>query len=195
MVNESPTSIPLSGKKRLSHRRKQIYLQIIAGIIILSCGIVIGSGATLLRLKDRVIIRGPRPPLPDIVEDIQSRYDLTQEQVEKVEDILGRSRETMRTIFEQSREKAEAEFQKVSLEMKEILSPEQYKSWENDFKSRRRGPGRFGPDGPGPGPGRPGPGRFGPGRPGPGGFDPERPDRRRYEPMRPKPSEPNSAPE
>jgi len=196
MVNESAASIPPSGKKRLSHRRKQIYLQIIAGIIILSCGIVIGSGATLLRLKDRVIIRGPRPPLPDIVEDIQSRYDLTHEQVEKVEDILGRSRETMRTIFDESREKAEAEFQRVSLEMKEVLSPEQYEHWENDFKSRRRGPGRFGPGGPGPGrPGGPGPGRFGSGRPGPGRFDPERPDRRRYEPTRPEPLEPNSAPE
>jgi hypothetical protein len=196
MVNESTASIAPSGKKRLSHRRKQIYLQIIAGIIILSCGIVIGSGATLLRLKDRVIIRGPRPPLPDIVEDIQSRYDLTHEQVEKVEDILGRSRETMRTIFDESREKAEAEFQRVSLEMKEVLSPEQYEHWENDFKSRRRGPGRFGPGGPGPGrPGGPGPGRFGPGRPGPGRFDPERPDRRRYEPTSPEPLEPNSAPE
>lgn len=196
MVNESTASIAPSGKKRLSHRRKQIYLQIIAGIIILSCGIVIGSGATLLRLKDRVIIRGPRPPLPDIVEDIQSRYDLTHEQVEKVEDILGRSRETMRTIFDESREKAEAEFQRVSLEMKEVLSPEQYEHWENDFKSRRRGPGRFGPGGPGPGrPGGPGPGRFGSGRPGPGRFDPERPDRRRYEPTRPEPLEPNSAPE
>jgi len=194
MVNESTASIPPSGKKRLSHRRKQIYLQIIAGIIILSCGIVIGSGATLLRLKDKVIIRGPRPPLPDIVEDIQSRYDLTHEQVQKVEDILGKSRETMRTIFEQSREKTEAEFQRVSLEMKEVLSPEQYEQWENDFKSRRRGPGKFGPGGPRPGLGRPGPGRFGPGRPGPGRFDPERPDRNRYGPMRQKPPEPNSAP-
>ena len=193
MVNESATSIPPSGKKRLSHRHKQIYLQIIVGIVILSCGIVIGSGATLLRLKDRVIIPGPRPPLPDIVEDIQSRYDLTQEQVEKVEDILGKGREKMHTLFEESRQKIEAEFQKISVEMKEVLSPEQYEHWENDFKSRRRGPGRFGPGGPGPG-------RFGPGRPGPGRFDPqrpgsERPDRRRYEPMRPEPPEPNSAPE
>jgi hypothetical protein len=180
MVNESTTSIPPSGKKRLLNRSKQIYLQIIVGIVILSCGIVIGSGATLLRLKDKMIMRGPRPPLPAIIEDIQNRYDLTQEQVEKVEDVLGRSRETMHTMFEQFREKTEAEFQKISAEMKEILSPEQYERWENDFKSRRRGPGRFGPGRPGPGPGR-----FGPGGP----------DNRRYEPMRPEPPEPNSLPE
>ena len=178
MVNESTTSIPPSGKKRMLHRKKQIYLQIVVGIIILSCGIVIGSGMTLLRLKDRMIMRGPRPPLPDIVYDIQSRYNLTPEQVEKVEEILGKGRETMRTLFEESREKIEAEFQKISLEMKEILSPEQYEQWENDFRSRRRGPGRFGPGGPRPG-------RFGRGKPEGG----------RFRPPRPEPPEPNSDPE
>jgi len=158
MVNEPTTSIPPSGKKHLSHRRKQIYLQIVVGIIILFCGIVIGSGATLLRLKDRMIIRGPRPPLPAIVDDIQSRYNLSQEQVEKVEDILGKRREIMHTLFEEFRQKTEAEFQQISKEMKEILSPEQYERWESDFKSRRRrerGLWRQGP-------GMPGPGRFGP---------------------------------
>ncbi len=181
MVNESSNSTPPSDKKRLLHRSKHIYLQIVVGIIILSCGIVIGSGATLLRLKDRITPPRPRPPLPAIVEDIQSRYDLTPEQTEKVEEILGKGRETMRTLFEESRQKIEAEFQKISLEMKEILSPEQYEQWENDFKSRRRGPGRFGPPG---GP-RSGPRRFGPGGP----------ERGRFRQIRPEPPEPNYAPE
>ena len=176
MVNESTTSVPPSDKKHLSHRRKQIYLQIIVGAVILFCGIVIGSGATLLHLMDRMIMRGPRPPLPAIVEDIQSRYNLTEEQTETVEDIFGRRRETMRNLFEEFRQKTETEFQKISLEMKEVLSPEQYEQWENDFKSRRRGPGGFGLGGPGPG-------RFGPGRAG----------RRRFRPRSPEPPEPNSS--
>lgn len=189
MVNESSNSIPTSGKKRLLHRSKQIYLQIVVGIIILACGIVIGSGATFLQLKDRMMIPGPRPPLPDIVVDMQSRYDLTPEQTEKVEEILGKGRETMRTLFEESRQKIEAEFKKISLEMKEILSPEQYEQWEHDFKSRRRGPGRFGPGGP-----RPGPGEFGPGRPGPGRRGRGRPERGGFRPPRPESPEPNSVP-
>jgi hypothetical protein len=188
MVNESSNSIPPSGKKHLSYRRKQMYLQMIVGAIILFCGIVIGSGTTLLQLKDRMIIPGPRPPLPDIVEDIQSRYDLTKEQTEKVEDILGKSREKMRTLFEESRQKIEAEFQKISLEMKEVLSPEQYEQWENDFKSRRRGPGRFGP-------GRPGPRRPGRGIPGSERYGQRRPEGGRFRPPRPEEPEPNSSPE
>ena len=189
MVNESTTSIPPSGKKHLSYRRKQMYLQMIVGAIILSCGIVIGSGMTLLRLKDRMMMRGPRPPLMAIVEDIQTRYDLTPEQVEKVEEILGRRRETMHNQFEELRTKMEAEFQGLSAEMKEVLTAEQYERWENDFQSRRRGPGKFGPGGPRPGrrgPGRPGSGRLG-GR--------GRPESERFRPTRPEPPEPNSAPE
>jgi hypothetical protein len=188
MVNESTTSIPPSGKKRLSVPKKQIYLQMIVGAIILFCGIVIGSGATLLHLKDKMIMRGPRPPLPAIVEDIQSRYNLTEEQVIKVEEILGKGRETMRSLFEESRKKIEAEFQKISTEMKEILSPEQYEQWENDFRSRRRGPGKFGPGGPRPG-------GFGPGGPGPGRFGRGRSEGERFRPPILEPPEPNSAPE
>jgi hypothetical protein len=181
MVNESATSIPPLGKKHLSHHRRQIYLQMVVGAIILLCGIVIGSGATFLHLKDRMIMRRPRPQLPDVVEDIQSRYNLTDEQAEKVEDIFKKSRETMRTIFEESRKKTEAEFQKISVEMKGILTLQQYERWENDFKSRRRGPGGFGPGGPGRG------------GPGPGGFGPGRRDRRRFGPDRPEQSEPNAS--
>jgi hypothetical protein len=184
MVNEPSTSNPPSGKKRVSHRRKQIYLQIIVGIIILSCGIVIGSGATLLHLKDRMIMRGPRPPLNSIVEDIRARYDLTEEQSAQAEDILRKRQETMHTLFGEFREKIEAEFQELSMEMKEILSPEQYERWEHDFKTRR-GPG---PWGPGPGrPGQRGPGRRGSGRGGTG--------RRGPGPRRPGFPEPNSKPE
>jgi len=181
MVNESSTSIPPSGKKHFSHHRRQIYLQMIVGAVILFCGIVIGSGATLLHLKDRMIMRRPRPPVTDIVEDIQSRYNLTDEQAEKVEDIFKRSRETMHALSEEFRKKIDAEFQKISIEMKEILSPEQYERWENDFKSRRGGPGGFGPGGPGRG------------GPGPGGFGPGRSGRRRFRQMEPEQLEPNSS--
>jgi Spy/CpxP family protein refolding chaperone len=188
MVDESTTPASPSGKKRLSLRKKQIYQQIIVAIIILACGIVIGSGATLLRLKDRMMMPGPRPPLRDIVEDIQGRYDLTDEQVEKVEDIFSKRHETMRNLFEKIREQMDAEFKELSAEMKEILTPEQYESWENDFKSRRRGPGKFAPGGPGSG-------RFGHRRPGPGRRGRGRPEREEFRPPRNEPPEPNSSPD
>ena len=171
MVSEAKPSNYPSGKKWLSHRRKQIFLQIMVGMIILFCGIVIGSGAAVLHLKDKMVMPGPRPPLEAIVKDIRARYDLTQEQAEQVEEIFGRRRKTSQALFEEFGRKIEAEFQKLSGEMKEVLSPEQYERWESDFRARERhGPWRPGPGRPGqrrPGPGRPGQRRPGPEGPGP----------------------------
>lgn len=179
MVSEAKPSNHPSVKKWLSHRRKQICLQIIVGMIILLCGFVIGSGAAVLHLKDRMVMPGPRPPLEAIVKDIRVRYDLTQEQAEQVEEIFGIRRKTLQALFEEFGRKIEAEFQKLSGEMKEILSPEQYEQWESDFRARgRHGPWRQGP-------GRPGQRRPVPGRPGQRGPGLRRPGR----------PEPNSTPE
>jgi len=219
MVSQAEPSSPSAGKRRISHRRKQIILQIVVGVIILFCGVVIGSGAALLQLKDKVVIPGPRPPLDAVVRDIRGRYDLTPAQVEKVENVFGERRKTLQAMFEEFRQKSEAEFQKLSEGMKEILSPEQYERWENDFRSRRgpswrgHGPGRPGPGSPGergPGerrPGERGPGRRGPGpwRPGSGGPGQREPGQKRLAPGDPVPEElapgdaereePNSPPE
>jgi Spy/CpxP family protein refolding chaperone len=165
-----------------------MYLQLVAATVILACGIVIGSGAALLHFQEN-IVPDRLPPSREIVRDMQGRYDLTEEQIEKVEAALGASRERMRTFFDEMREKMDAEFKELSSAMKDILTPEQFEQWEGDFKDRRgRGPGRYGPGRPGSG--RPGPGRFGPGKPGPGG-----PDHRGFGPRRFNRSEPNSGAE
>lgn len=174
MVEDIRPSIPSTGKKRLSHRSRQVLLQIVIGTIILICGIIIGSGAAVLRLKDEMVMRrGPFPPTRAVVEDMAARYDLTPEQAKKVEAVFEKSRETLRAQFEESRRKNEAEFQKLSAEIKKIFTPEQFEHWEQDFKRRRRpgppwerGPGRPGERGPGRrgGPDGRGFGEGGPGR-------------------------------
>ena len=162
--------VPLIAKTRLMRSRRQMYLQIVAGTVILACGIIIGAGATLLYLKDD-IVRNPGPPPGDVARDIQARYGLTDEQTRKVEAAVKESGERMRTFFQGMKEKMDAESKQLSSAMKGILTSEQFKRWEMDLKSRRgRRPSRFGPGGPGSG-GRPG-GFHGPGsggRPGSGG--------------------------
>jgi hypothetical protein len=149
VVNEAKTSSLTPAKGRPSRRGRQIYLQIIVAVVILSCGIVIGSGTALLHFKDR-IGPGRRPPIEVIIDDMRTRYGLTEEQAKEVEDILGKSRQTVHALFEEFGQKIEAEFQKLSLEMKDVLSPEQYERWERDFKARREHYRRPGPRGHGP---------------------------------------------
>ena len=178
MVEEARPPIPSAGKRRLSHRGKQIVLQIVVGMIILICGVIIGSGAAVLRLKDEMVMRrGPFPPTQAIVEDVAGRYDLNEEQTKGVEAAFKKRRESLRTLFEEFRTKSEAEFKTLSAEIKKILTPEQYERWEQDFRRRRhpgppweRGPGRPGERR---GPGRRGPGDRGPGERGPGERGPD----------------------
>jgi Spy/CpxP family protein refolding chaperone len=204
MVGDARLSNPSTGTKHMSHRYKQIFLQVFVGMVILLCGIVIGWGSAVLYMKDKMMMPpGPRPPTREVVEDMAARYDLTPEQAKQVEAAFGKSRESLQTLFEQFRTKSEAEFQALSADMKKILTPEQYGRWEHDFEQRRRpgppwerGPGRPGDRGPGPG----GPHDRGPGR----GFGDRGPNRgfdeRGSGPMRPGPQEyfeeiadPNSA--
>jgi hypothetical protein len=184
MVGEARPSNPSTGEKRLSHRRRQILLQVVVGMIILICGIVIGWGAAVLQLKDKMMMPpGPRPPTREVVEDMEARYDLTPEQAKQVGAAFGKRRDTLQTLFEEFRRKSETEFQTLSAYIKKILTPGQYERWEQDFQRRRRpgqwerGPGRPGDRGPGHG----GPGDRGPGR----GFGERGPGL-----MRPGPKEP-----
>jgi len=186
MVEEvARPSNPSSGKKRLSHQGRQVCLQVVVGMIILICGIVIGWGAAVLQLKDKMMMPpGLRPPTREVVEDMEARYDLTPEQAKQVEIAFGKRRETLQTLFEEFRRKSETEFQTLSADIKKILTPEQYERWEQDFQRRRqpeppweRGPGRPGDRGPGHG----GPGDRGLGR----GFGERGPGL-----MRPDPKEP-----
>jgi len=203
MVEESETSVTPVGKKRLSRSRRQMYMQIVVATVILACGVVIGSGAALLRLKDDIVPPNRFPPPARIATDIQERYGLTDDQTEKVKTVVVASSERVHTIFTGFREKMDAEFKELSAAMKDILTPEEFKRWEKDFTSRRtRGPGRFGPGRGGPGSrpgsggpgfgsggrGGPGGGRSGSGKRGPGGPDGGRFDQRRRE--RPGPNSP-----
>jgi len=198
-TRNTEVSIPPIAKTRLLRSRRQVYMQIVAATVILICGIVIGSGVTLQRLKPN-IAPGPMPPPWRIADDMQERYGLTEEQTEKVKTALKDSSERMRKLFEEFRPKMDAEFKEFSAAIEDILTSEQFKQWERDFKSKRgRGPGRFGSRRPG-GPGRPdgfhGPGPGG--RSGPGGPDPNRRsgqyrrDYSRYGPRQRGPAEPNA---
>ena len=162
MVEEARPSIPSTGKKRLSRRGRQICLQVVVGMIILICGIIIGSGAAVLRLKDRMMMRGgPRPPTREVIEDMQARYGLTDEQAKKAETAFEKRRQSIQAIFEEFRSKSEAEFEKLNADIKKIFTPEQHERWVQDFERRRR-PRPSWERGPGRGPGDRGPGRRGP---------------------------------
>lgn len=197
-------------------KRRQICMQIVAGVLIFLSGIIIGSGGTVLWVKDRIAwIHPPHEVsmVPEIVEHFKSDYNLTEEQARQVKKVFQEGIETRMSIYEEAAQNLEKHEKTLAAKMKEILSAEQYKQWVSDFSARKehferfgpRGPGGPGPRGPGiggpgprgpgiegPGPGEPGPRRFGPGwsdpnKPG------QRPGPRRFGPARTEPNRPGPA--
>ncbi|MBE3099561.1 MAG: hypothetical protein IMZ44_20785 [Planctomycetes bacterium] len=159
------------GAAHLPQPGRQTWPLVLLGLVILVCGTAIGGGAAVLWLKDR-LAGPPRPDraTPEIVRDLRSRYDLTEEQARRVGGIMQHRMEALEAIRRDAEEKFEAEHEKLRGEMKAVLTPEQYEQWVAHFDSLRRRPPGPPPGGPGrpPTKGRPGPdtgGRVQPGRP------------------------------
>jgi hypothetical protein len=177
MVNQTGADSPIPPRPRFT--RRQVLMQVLIGVVILISGMGIGTGGTILVLRDRIIWRFPQPPdrrpgPPDIVKMWQTDYGLTDDQVSQARQVLATSMATTQTFWKELQQKEQAERQKFAESMKDILTPEQYQKWENDFVERmkqieRRRPGWH----PGWRPGSPG-GRSG-GRP--GGRDGDHKDR------------------
>ncbi len=157
MVDEMKSG-PVVPRPRWPFTRRQIFAQIGVAALILISGMGIGTGGTILSLKDRIIwhprhFERRRPP--NLVKMWQTKYGLNDDQARQVGEALSKSWATTRTIFEEFAQKQRAEQAKFAEDMKTILTPEQYQGWYREFSEfRNRAEGRGGPGGP-PG-GRPG---------------------------------------
>lgn len=140
MVGQRPEGQVAVRSRRPRPTRRQIIVQMLVGIMILASGVAIGAGGTILLLKDRIIWRtGPpagRPNPSSIVEDWKAKYDLTDEQVERLKGIFTQRFEARRLRVEAMMKDDQAERERFAKAVKEILSPQQYEKWEHDFKER-----------------------------------------------------------
>jgi hypothetical protein len=150
MVEEM--KIPESSKRirKAEFPRRQIALQTAMALIIFISGVVVGSGATLAFLKNKVLWmdRRPRRDAAAISREIGSKYGLTDEQVRKVEEIFVTRLKARQEDRKEFGRRMEAGRQQLIAEMKEVLSPDQFDRWLKDFEAmharrgRRRGPPR-----------------------------------------------------
>ena len=125
--------------KLLKHyRHKQIFLRIICAVIILASGILIGAGGTILLAKYNVIWIDHDHKTPDeITKEITEKYGLNQDQTKRVEEIINRAFEQRKLDNEEMDKKRDAYVQITIAEMKDILTPEQFERWNNDFQAMR----------------------------------------------------------
>jgi len=150
---------------------RQILAQVIVGAVILVSGIAIGSGGTILALKDRIIpttrsqTGAVRVPARDpneikkradwIADQWEKDYGLSEEQTRRARELLSKEFTTTEKLREDTRKVEQAQREKFVLAVKAILTAEQFTRWEADFRRMvehmqrfdpRRG-GRGGPPG------------------------------------------------
>jgi len=177
MVDEMKPIHPVVPRPRWPFTRRQIVAQIIVAAVILASGIGIGTGGTILALKDRIMWRFPPRGGPqwDPSEDInrwRTELALSDDQAQQIRDVFTKRHAAFRQRLDEMFQVQEAERKEFVASMKSILTPDQFRKWEHEVKEREKHfrPGFKGPGGPG-GPDRRGRPDHQGGPNGPGGPD------------------------
>jgi hypothetical protein len=141
---------------RPPYSRRQIISQVTIAAVILISGVGIGTGGTVLALKDRIMWHRPtrsrdgRPPRPpNIIERWRTEYALTDDQARQAQAAFDKSMETTHTFFVELDQKHKEEQKNFAAAMESILTPEQYQKWYHDFSEFQKRADRWRPGGPG----------------------------------------------
>ncbi len=120
---------------------KRLWLKpTLTGVVILLCGILIGSGLTSLVLWERMSrdMRHPRFTPERISEMIIDRYDLDDEQRVRIRAILDSNREQFLLIRDRFKPAVDSLIVDAREKVAEVLGPENADRWRRDFEEFRR---------------------------------------------------------
>ena len=129
---------PIPGKQKIT--------LLLLNLVILCSGIAIGSSLTVMKLKDRLMPPNAPSPVMDHLERVAKEYSLTTEQKDKVKPVLEAYHETFKKMFSDSMQKMTTARETLVLDMKKVMTPEQYEKWYQDLleqekrRQRRRPP-------------------------------------------------------
>ncbi|MFH1022831.1 MAG: hypothetical protein V1809_05530 [Planctomycetota bacterium] len=126
---------------------RRIWKMLLPGAIILICGVILGSGGTLLWLRHKMhqAIRDPHRMPAELTERIRTHLDLSEEQTAKIGKILRDRHDRLMRTHHQT---FQAEIDGMRADVAAELTPDQARRWNADFESILRFP-RFPPPPPG----------------------------------------------
>ncbi len=118
--------------------RRRWLRPIIFSLIILICGMVIGSGMTLhiLWRGFKSTISQPSAMAERITKKMQRRLDLTDEQTQAVREILNRHKQEFLDLHQEVRPRVRTILKSIRLEVSEVLTPEQAQKWQEYYDKR-----------------------------------------------------------
>ena len=142
MVGETKPEHPLH-PRRPPLSRRQLLMQVAVAIVILASGIGIGTGGTILALKNRLVpqfrLPPPNPPGMEpnvLVERWKGDYSLSDKQAKQAKDTLTKQFAATHELWQKFTQAEQSEREKFATAMKKILTPEQFTKWNDDLKKR-----------------------------------------------------------
>jgi len=118
------------------YRRREVWLSIILGSLILLCGIAIGSSVVILGFREEMTHYGIHPDRSPaiIAARMQRQLELTDEQTKKVQSLLQKRFKAVQATHKEAQKKIDAEHKQLRAEMKKVLTDEQFELWDAHFK-------------------------------------------------------------
>ncbi|MBN1901344.1 hypothetical protein JW926_08485 [Candidatus Sumerlaeota bacterium] len=132
--NEIAQSETLTPSLRL--KRSPALRQIMLGIVIFLCGIIVGTGVTLL-IARRIVIKALRNPegMPQrITTRMKKNLSLSDVQAEKVQQIISRHLGELNRIRKETHPRVRENLGRLKEEVADVLDEEQERKWRERFE-------------------------------------------------------------
>lgn len=139
MTNDTH-STPPSSSGLLSRTRSRRLRSVVFGLLILLCGIFIGSGGTVIvvfRLLTHAIHHPEEIPTR-VVNRLRFNLDLTDKQAAKIKIIITKRQKTIQAIRRETQPRLERELDGIRADVAAVLNPEQARSWKKRFDYFRK---------------------------------------------------------
>jgi hypothetical protein len=112
-------------------RRKRWHL-ILAAVLILICGMIIGSALTVGIVVNRIhhFMHHPGEAPERITRHLDRKLGLTEEQEKAIQRIVSDRHENLSAIREEVFPRIQSEFKAAEAEIRAVLDPEQKREWD-----------------------------------------------------------------
>jgi hypothetical protein len=133
MNEHASENVPPLGET-VAPRKRRRWRTVALGLIILLCGALLGSGATIIVVKHFFdVVHTPGAAAKRITAQMRRKLDLSDEQTAKVRAILLKRESALRAIFAEMQPRLEEQLQRAREEVAAVLDPEQARDWQRRF--------------------------------------------------------------
>ncbi|NOY43247.1 MAG: periplasmic heavy metal sensor [Planctomycetes bacterium] len=115
------------------------WLRVLLLLVIFLSGAIVGTGGTLLAVRQRVLHRIHHPEeMPAIVTArLRHKLGLSDKQAEQVETVLRNRQDDIQAMRREFQPRLEGQLDQLAEEIAEVLDDEQRSQWEEHFQMLR----------------------------------------------------------